>query len=503
MLLRPLGWRRQSWVPQVLWSVLAMIITVLSPTQTWAQAVTPYTQPRWPSASNATIDNGAALYAWQVGLADHRSRLELGRSVWNGPYSGTEGPHFALRFSPWWQTGSLLSGAWFSGIGDEDLPELPGTEPGTGGDRDDPKRGFLRWRLGKDGDSVHAELGLLQTTLGHGSAVNMYQNAPEGSPLAFGLALEGQLNGGGLVLVLGDFVHPGRFLAGRLRLKPFNIFLSPDSALEPDGLNMDPRGEVLGMFIIGFTAATDLEAPISADAIGDDGLQVDGVGARPMSAFGVDIEVPPIDMGIFHLNPYVDGVMLMGRGDGPGYGVHPGLGLGTDFWGIFWELAFQYYLGTKGYKPWYFDSRYVFERLRQVGSLSPKAAMAAAAPATHGYIGSASFQLVDTVTGWVELGDRIPFDSADGFNSGRLRVGATAGPSMANVTLSFVREGWRDYGRIGSDDGMTALIVQGKVSLLVLSLIARYTYSVEHDLDSDARFSQDDFAVGVEYGFSL
>ena len=445
----------------------------------------------------------AAHYAWRVSTSDQHSRLLVGRSVIGGPYSGNEGMHFALRFSPWWNTNIMSGLSRLSFVGDEDNPELAGSDGGTGGERDDPKRGYLRWRLGKDGDSVHMELGLLQTTLGHGSIVNMYQNTPQGSPLAFGAIFEGQLNGGGLVLELGDFMHPGRFLSGRLRIKPFNIILSPDSALEPDSINMDPRGELLGMFIVGVTAATDLEAPISTSAIDASGQQIDGVGARPMSAFGVDIEVPPIDMGIFHLNPYVDGVMLMGRGDGPGYGIHPGLSLGTDFFGIYWEVVAQYYAGTKGYKPWYFDSRYVFERLRQVGSLAPKASVEAGAPATQGYIGSASFQLVDTITGWVEIGDRIPFNPEDGHSNGRLRLGATAGPSMANLTLSFLREGWRDYGRLTSDDGISSLVVQGKVSLFVVNLIARYTYSAEHNIDTDARFSHDDFSVGVEYGLSF
>ncbi|MFH1812454.1 MAG: hypothetical protein ABIJ09_27220 [Pseudomonadota bacterium] len=426
--------------------------------------------------------------------------MDVGRMVMDGPYSGTEGMHFALRVSPGWtwypQLPSTLRGLSLA-------EDLPGTGPGVGGDRDDPRRGFLRWRVGKDGDSLHFELGLLQTTLGHGSLVNLYQNSPEGAPLAFGLVAEGQLKGGGLTLVLGDALQPARLLAGRLRLKPLNIILSPDSALEPNDLNVDPRAAVFGMLIVGFTAVTDLDAPVTREGVDADGVQVPGRGARPMSAFGLDIETPPVDLGILHLNPYVDGVMLMGRGDGPGFGLHPGVGVGTDFFGIYWQLSLQYVLGTRGYKPWYYDSRYVFERLRTVADDEPKASRLSPAPAAQGYVGTLSAQLADTVSAWAEISDRIPFDAADGHSYGRARIGATAGPTMANVTVSLLREGWREYDRVFTDDGLSAVVVQGKLSVLFVGLIARYTHSVERNIDNGERFAVDDFSVGTEFGWSL
>ncbi len=466
-----------------------------------AGAATPRTSEPTPDATT-TAASGPS-YAQQVVLADHQRRLDIGRMVLGGPYSGMEANHLALRWSPGW------SWSWHAGsdaralLSLADGDDLPGTEPGVGGERDDPRRGFLRWRIGKDGDSLHLELGLLQTTLGHGSAVNLYQNSPEGSALAFGAVLEGQLKGGGLTLVLGDALQPGRFVAGRLRLKPLNIILSPDSAIQPDGLDLDPRGELLGILVLGFTAAADLEAPVVDAAIDAVGQPIPGQGTRPVATFGLDIETPPIDLGIFHFNPYVDGVMLMGRGDGPGYGLHPGLAMGTDFFGVYWQLALQYYLGTAGYLPWYFDGRYTYERLRTVAYNAPKASRSTLAPATHGYTGAISAQLLDSVTAWAELGDRIPFDSADGHSYGRAQIGATAGPSMANATLALLREGWRDYDRVFEDDGLTALVVQGKLSLLFVGLVERYTYSVESDIDSGERFERSDFSVGTEFGFSL
>ena len=432
--------------------------------------------------------------------------LDVGQMIANGPYSGMEGNYLALRLSPGWRVNlnrGLDIGNWLALADGDDISSIPGSEPGVGGERDNPERGFLRWRLGRDGDTAHMELGLLQTTLGHGSAVRLYQNTPEGAPLAIGALAEGQINGGGLVLVLGDMFRPQRFFAARVRIKPLNWLLSPDSALEPNGLDLDPRGEVLGFIIVGATAAVDFEAPINSGAINADGAQVQDRGARPVATFGLDLEIPPIDMWVLHINPYVDGVMLMGRGDGPGWGIHPGISAGTNAIGLFWQLSFQYFFGSAGYKPWYFDGRYVFERLRTVGDGAPKGAMASPAPAMHGYTASLSTQLVEALTLWLEMGDQFPFDPADGSSYGRLRLGGTAGVSMANVTLSVAREGWGAYDRVFSDDGLTAVVLQGKLSLAIIALIARYTYSVERNLVTGERFEQSGFEVGTELAFGL
>ncbi|MBN2361204.1 MAG: hypothetical protein JXR83_17245 [Deltaproteobacteria bacterium] len=458
------------------------------------------------SGSTDQVATGTAMapapsYRHRMLLLNEWSLLDAGQMIANGPYSGLEGNRFALRLS-----GGLLGlnlalpRLLSAAIGD---PVLPGTEPGVGGDRDDPKRDYLRWRVGKDGDALHLELGLLSTTLGHGSSVRLYQNTPQGAPLAIGLAAEGQLNGGGAVLLLGDVFRPQRFVAGRLRVKPLNVLLSPDSALQPEGLDIDPRGELLGLLIIGASAAVDFEAPVTDAALDADGNQVPGRAARPVGAFGVDVEMPPIDLWLLHVNPYLDGVMLMGRGDGPGFGVHPGIALGTDAIGLFWQLGFQYFFGTTGYKPWYFDTRYAFERTRTVADGAPKASQLSPAVASHGYTGSLSAQLAETITAWVETGDQIPFDLSSHPNYGRFRLGATAGPSMANVTVSFAREGWRDYGRLFSEDGLSALVVQGKLSLAVVALVARYSYSVERNIDTGERFRDQGFDVGTELGFSF
>jgi len=457
-------------------------------------------------AGNSSAVTGPS-YRQRILLRSEWSLLDVGQLVANGPYSGMEGSHFALRFSPGLigidlgHMPSVTSVKSLLSLADD--PILPGSESGVGGERDDPKRDYLRWRLGKDGDALHLELGLLNTTLGHGSSVRLYQNSPQGAPLAIGLAGEGQLNGGGAVLLLGDLFHPQRFLAGRLRIKPLNILLSPDSALQPDGLDVDPRGEVLGVFIVGATVATDLEAPVTMAALDADGNQVARGGARPVSAFSVDVEVPPVDLWILHINPYVDGVMLMGRGDGPGFGVHPGIAVGTDAIGLFWQLSFQYYFGSQGYKPWYFDTRYPFERTRTVAGDAPKASLLSPAFASHGFTGSLSAQLAETFTAWVETGDQIPFNLDDFHNYPRFRLGATLGPSMANVTASLAREGWRDYGRVFTDDGLTALVVQGKLSVAVVALVARYTYSVERNIDTGEHFVDQGFDIGTEFGFSF
>lgn len=464
------------------------------------------------SAADAAraASSGAATgpsYRQRILLRSEWSLLDVGQMVANGPYSGMEGSHFALRLSGGLvglDIGKLQSiKSVHSLLALADEPILPGSEPGVGGERDDPKRDYLRWRLGKDGDALHLELGLLNTTLGHGSSVRLYQNSPQGAPLAIGLAAEGQLNGGGGVLLLGDVFQPQRFLAGRLRIKPLNILLSPDSALQPDGLDVDPRGEVLGVFIVGATVATDLEAPVTAAALDADGNQLANRGARPMTAFSVDVEVPPIDLWMLHVNPYLDGVMLMGRGDGPGFGAHPGIAVGTDAIGLFWQLSFQYYFGTEGYKPWYFDTRYAFERTRTVADSEPKASRLSPAFASHGYTGSLSAQLAETFTAWVETGDQIPFDLDDFHNYGRFRLGATLGPSMANVTASLAREGWRDYGRVFTDDGLTAVVIQGKLSVALVALVARYTYSVERNIDTGEHFVDQGFDIGTELGFSF
>lgn len=451
-----------------------------------------------PSEVHPAAGNSIS-YRHRVLLESTRSTMDVGHSFAGGPYAGLEGRWFALRWSPGWTLAlpDLSTGILGASSG------YPWVEPELDAERDDPKRGFLRWRVGQQGDSLHFEVGLIESTLGHGSAVRQYMNSPEGTPLAFGLSAEGQLNGGGLALVLGDVVKPQRFLAAHLRLKPLNIILSPDSALEPSGLNIDPRAEILGLVVVGFGAATDLDAPVTLDALGVDGGQIAGRGARAISTFTAELELASIDVGIFHLTPYVDGVMLMGRGDGPGYGLHPGLSVGSDFFGNLWELRFQYCAGTDGYKPWYFDSRYAYERVRTTLEGAPKGSVDSPAPASHAYLGSAGVQLAGVVTAWAEMGDQIPMDPSAGPSYGRLRLGATAGPPMANLSATVLREGWTSYDRLFAEDGVSACILQGKLSLAVVTFVARYTYSVEYDPRSKQRFQIDSFNVGTEFGLAF
>lgn len=314
-----------------------------------------------------------------------------------------------------------------------------------------------QFRLFEQKKLFHMQAGVLSTDVGHGSVVSGFTNAPEGAIRRAGVMLEGNLSGVGAQVMLGDIMAPQNFFAGRVHGRPIMWFTAPDAAFQPNEIDLDPRGEVTGIWVTGLSWALDAAAPLDPE---------DPTRTGVIFAGGWDNEAALLDNQLLKLIGYLDVNMLAGQqtGIGLGGGAHPGLTAMFDAAGVRFDISGEYDIGTDGYVPRYFDRTYFLERSRLFGTDYAKAA--ADVPASHGYNLRLKAGLLESLTVFAEAQDQIAFDSSRGGNSGRLTLGASGFLLFFGGHVSVTQAGIRDYlapnffgtGFMASAEGRVALL---------------------------------------------
>jgi hypothetical protein len=226
---------------------------------------------------------------------------------------------------------------------------------------------------------------------------------------------------------IGDVGDPASLLAARVHGRPLLWFFAPDASLQPNELDVDPRTELLGIWVLGASVAADLAAPA------DDG------GTGRVVAFGVDTEAALLDNQWVKLIAFVDvnGLSLArpgGDGDTLGFGVHPGVRASFDVAGTRIDVDGAGHVGGDGYQPRVFDRLYVLERDRAFGADKPKLLLER--PASFGWDVRAQVGFFEALTAFVEARDQAPVDPSRGASNLTTTLGASAWLLFAGATVT-------------------------------------------------------------------
>lgn len=314
-----------------------------------------------------------------------------------------------------------------------------------------------QFRLFEPKKLFHMQAGVISADLGHGSIVSGFTNAPEGAIRRAGVLLEGNLSGLGAQLMLGDLFAPQTFVAGRVYGRPIMWFTAPDATFQPNELDLDPRGEIAGIWVTGLSFAVDAAAPLDPEIPQNTAVVFVG---------GWDNEAALLDNQLVKLIGHLDLNLMAGQqtGHGIGVGAHPGVTAMFDVLGVRFDVSGGYGIGTDAYVPRYFDRTYYLERTRLFGTGYTKAA--ADAPASHGYNLRVRAGLLEAITLFAEAADQLPFDTTRGTNSARVTVGASGFFLFFGGHVAVTQAGIHEYWNPGFFDTGFMATAEGRVALL-------------------------------------
>lgn len=347
--------------------------------------------------------------------------------------------------------------------------------------------------IGEEKKLGHLQLGALSYNLGHRSLVDAFTNSPEGASRRAGVVGEVNLAGLGASLALGDLLAPLDFIGGRVHGRPLLWFLAPDATFQPNELDLDPRTETLGIWVVGLSAAVDAAAPAGAGGTG------------VVAAYGIDNEAAVVDNQFVKVIPYLDLNALSLHRDGvdatTGFGAHLGAQLMLDIAGVRVDIDGEALAGTDGYQPRVFDRLYVLERNETLGSGKPKLLLER--PAAWGYRTRAQAGLLESVTVFGELRDQAAFDPARGQHNLTATVGASAFLVMAGGAVTATQTGLGDNALFGPGFVVTG---EGRVALIlnVLHIVGRAWRAHIPAGDDVGEFVVDEgVSAGLEVNFDV
>jgi hypothetical protein len=307
--------------------------------------------------------------------------------------------------------------------------------------------------LGEEHKLAHAQLGALSLSLGHRTLVDRFTNSPDGLARRAGVLGEFNLAALGAMLAVGDIADPTSFLATRLHGRPLMWFLAPDASLQPNELDVDPRTEVLGIWVLGASFAADLVAPAGEGRTGQ------------AIAFGIDNEAAILDNQLVKAIAFVDANGLSTShvaGSTFGVGVHPGAQLMFDVAGLRVDVEAGGHAGTDGYQPRLFDRLYALERERAFGAGKPKLLLDR--PASWGWDVRGQIALWRMLTTFVEVRDQAPFDPTRGASNLTATAGASAwlfftGATVTATQIDLARNAVFGPGFVVTAEGRIALVL--------------------------------------------
>lgn len=347
--------------------------------------------------------------------------------------------------------------------------------------------------IGEEHKVGHLGLGALSFGLGHHTLVDRYTNSPEGVARKVGVVAEGNLAGLGASVAVGDVFAPQSFIAGRVYGRPLMWFGAPDATFQPNELDIDPRGELLGIWVIGVSAVGDFDAPAGAV----------GPATGSVTAVSVDNEAALLDNQVVKVIPHLDlNALTISHGESvTGFGVHPGAVLMVDVGGARVDVEAEFNAGTDGYQPRMFDGLYTLERLQTLGSGKPKLLLER--PASWGWQTRAQVGLFEMATLFAEMRDQAPFDEALGRHNLTATVGASAFVLMAGGSLTATQTGIGDNAFFGPGFVVTG---EGRVALVanVIHVVGRVWRAHVAAGDDPGEFVVDEGAsAGVEVNFDV
>jgi len=211
------------------------------------------------------------------------------------------------------------------------------------------------FQYGEPDDLFYLRVGeLVAASLGHGTIVHRYYNNLDINHFALGFDTRLNFREAGGEFFTNDLLNP-ELIGTRGFLRPFTLW---DHG----------KGEIFDRLAVGFTFATDAQAPWRLRTV-DDGAgrvlpRVDEVGnlsyeRSVASLWGLDVGWTVVKMEKFDLTPYMDFNFLAAKG----FGWHPGVMMTVRPAEKTWiEMRFEYRALTKRYAPSYFNSFYDFQR---------------------------------------------------------------------------------------------------------------------------------------------
>lgn len=302
-------------------------------------------------------------------------------------------------------------------------------------------------QIGEANKLGRVQFGALSYSLGHGTVVDRFTNAPDGLARRFGVL--GELNLAGLEVhgAVADVLDAPSLLSARVAGRPLIWFFAPDATFQPNELDLDPRTELLGIWQIALAAAADWKAP------GAEG------GTGSVVAATLENEAALLDNQTVKAIVYVDGNGLWSSDRGEtafGAGVHPGFSGMWDLAGVRIDVDAQGHIGTAEYVPRYFDRLYFLERDRTIGADKPKLLLER--PASWGYRARVDVGLLEAVTLFAELRDQrglTPTTSTLPSNM-TLSAGGSAWVGCVGGSLTATQTGLGDNALLGPGFVVTA-----------------------------------------------
>lgn len=352
---------------------------------------------------------------------------------------------------------NLRSIPGFANYADEPLTELTSYIP--------------QIELGEERKLARLQMGVLSASVGHGSLVNAYTNAPEGVRRTFGMLAEGNLAGLGGQIISGNLLSPHQFTAARVYGRPLLWIFAPDATFQPNELDIDPRTEGLGIWVTGLSAAVDVDAPMANTGLGDRSF---------IWATGWDNEAAILDNQLIKLIPYLDLNVMGGLPGGllgdVAMGAHLGAETMFDVAGVRFDIDAEYNVGSDGYVPRYFDRLYTIDREDVLGVDGDAAKAGLDAPASHGYRVRLSTGFLEMFTAFLEAQDQFPMDFNRGINSARLNAGLSGWFAFIGGSVSVSQSGITEYTSPGLMGPGFVFVAEGRVAVLlnILHIVARH-----------------------------
>ena len=346
---------------------------------------------------------------------------------------------------------------------------------------------------------MYARVGEIAADLGHGTIMGRYLNNVDINTFRLGSQFDVYTEYGGVETVVSDYgsVFGGspesRLIGIRAYVKPYAFFGDPES--------------VFNMFAIGFTMASDLNAPraLSGDLDNDGNFVV----AREASqtVYGFDLEAKVLDTELVQITPYTDTNFISNAG----WGWH----LGTAF---HFRLPFiidlalparlEYRRFSSDYIPTYFSSFYEIERYSFVpagDAALPKAAYVKSlggGDGINGIYGDAAFSFA----GVLQIG-ALYEDYSDGAGVGGNFAAFLSVPALEVVQFKafYTRTDVDDLGDLFALDEDSLLVAEGRVALFAYTyLVGRFTRRWVPNPGAPPAFtSEDDWRVGLELSFDF
>lgn len=356
----------------------------------------------------------------------------------------------------------------------------------------DALSGFVpQGQFGEANKLGRVQFGALSYTLGHGTAVDRFTNAPDGQARRFGLLGEVNLAGLAFHAAVGDVMDAPAFVSTRVAGRPLMWFLAPDATFQPNELDLDPRTELLGIWQIAVAAAADFSAP--------------GTSGTPGNAIVLTLEneAALLDNQLLKLIIYADVNGLWTTDAGAtihGTGLHPGARFMFDVAGVRVDVDAEVNVGSDGYVPRYFDRLYFLERTRTIGVDKPRLMLER--PGSWGYRARADVGLFEMATVFGELRDQRGFVDPSAGNA-ILTVGASTWLAVAGGAITATQTGFGENALLGPGFVVTA---EGRAAIVfnVLHIVGRAWQAHIPAGDDPGEFVVErGLSAGVEVNFDL